>query len=66
MTRKLKEHFGFHYLLTKIQLYTLILLELNIFLKKYEAKSNINQELTIYLEHKVMILLCVDFTVSLS
>ena len=33
--KKVKEHIGFHYLLTEIQLYTLILLELNIFLKKY-------------------------------
>ena len=27
--KKVKEHIGFHYLLTEIQLYTLILLELN-------------------------------------
>ena len=33
--KKVKEHTGFHYLLTEIQLYTLILLELNILLKKY-------------------------------
>ena len=30
-----KEHTRFHYLSTKIQLYTLILWELNIFFKKY-------------------------------
>ena len=30
--KKVKEHIGFHYLLIEIQLYTLILLELNIFL----------------------------------
>ena len=35
MTKEVKEHIGFHYLLTKIQLCTLILLELNIFHKKY-------------------------------
>ena len=33
--KKVKEHIGFHYLSTEIQLYTLILLELNIFHKKY-------------------------------
>ena len=31
MIKKVMKHIGFHYLLTKIQLYTLILLELNIF-----------------------------------
>ena len=34
MTKKVKEHTGFHYLLTEIQLYPLILLELNIFQKE--------------------------------
>ena len=58
-----KEHIGFHYLLIEVQLYTLILLELNIFLKKY---SKINQLLTIYLEYKILNLLCVDFVVLLS
>ena len=33
MKTKLKEHSGFHYLLTEMELYTLILLELNIFLE---------------------------------
>ena len=33
--KKVKEHIGIHYLLTEIQLYILILLNLNIFLKKY-------------------------------
>ena len=33
--KNLKEYIRFHYLLTQIQLYTLILLELNMFLKKY-------------------------------
>ena len=33
--KKVKKHIGPHYLMTEIQLYTLILLELNIFLKKY-------------------------------
>ena len=32
--KKVKKHIGFHYLLTEIQLYILILLELNIFHKK--------------------------------
>ena len=66
MIKIVKEYIGFHYLLTKIQLYTLILLELNIFHKKYETKSEIKQLLTIYLEYKIMNLLCVDFIVSLS
>ena len=33
MTNKAKEHIGFHYLLAEMQLCTLILLEMNIFLK---------------------------------
>ena len=33
--KKVKEHIGFHYLLTEIQMYTVIILELNTFLKKY-------------------------------
>ena len=33
--KEVKQHTAFHYLLTEIQLYTSILLELNIFLKKY-------------------------------
>ena len=32
--KKVKGNIGFHYLLIEIQLYTLIILELNIFLKK--------------------------------
>ena len=35
VTTKMKEHIVFRYLLTDIQLYTLILLELNIFHKNY-------------------------------
>ena len=37
-----------------------------IFRKNYYTKSKINLSLTTYLEYKVMILLCRDFTVSLS
>ena len=33
--KKVKEHIVFHYLMTEIQLYTMILLELNIFHKMY-------------------------------
>ena len=33
-----KKHIGFHHLLIEIQLYTLFLSELNIFLKKYLKK----------------------------
>ena len=33
--KKVKQHIRFHYLLTEIQLSTLILLKLSIFLKKY-------------------------------
>ena len=35
MIKIVKERNGLHYLSTKIQLYTFILLELNIFLKKF-------------------------------
>ena len=35
-----KEHIGFHYLLTKMLLYTLILLELNIFLNIFRTHNN--------------------------
>ena len=35
---KAKEHIGFHYLLTKILLHSLILLELNVVHKNYYAK----------------------------
>ena len=62
--KKVKEHIGFHYLLSKIQLYTLILLEFNIFLK-YQTKSEIIQLHTLYSEFKKMNLLCADFLVSL-
>ena len=34
-----KEHIGFHYSLIEIQLYTLILLEFNIFLKKIKIRD---------------------------
>ena len=45
--KKVNKHIGFHYLLMEIQLYTLILLESNMFLKKYKTKSKLNQLLTI-------------------
>ena len=38
MTNKVKEHTGFHYQLTEIQVCTLILLELNIFFKMLLSK----------------------------
>ena len=66
MTNKVKEHIRFHYFFTEIQPCTLILLELNIFLKKYSTKSKINQSLTTYLEQNVMVLSCVDLAVLLS
>ena len=43
MTEKVNEHTEFHYLLTEIQLRTLVLLELNIFPKKYSTKSKTNE-----------------------
>ena len=58
MIKKVKELTGFHYLLTKIQLYTLIIFELNI--------CEINQLLKMYVEDKIMYLLCVDFIAWLS
>ena len=42
MTKKVKKHICFHYLLRKIQTCALILLELDMFLKKYWTKSKIN------------------------
>ena len=35
MIKKLKENIGFQYLLTEIQLYTFVRLELSIILRKY-------------------------------
>ena len=46
--RKVKEHVRFHYLLTKKQRYTLILLELNIPFKKYQTNSEITQLLSLF------------------
>ena len=42
ITNKVKEHTGFHYLVPETQLRKLILLELNMFLKMYKTKSNMN------------------------
>ena len=66
MIKIVREHIGFHYLLIEIQLYTLIVLELNIFFKKNLKKSNINDLLTKYLEYTIMNLLCADFIVAFS
>ena len=38
MTKKVQEHIRFDCLLTETQLYSLILLEWNIFLRKYQKK----------------------------
>ena len=51
--KKVMEHIGFHYLLSEIQLYTLILLEFNIFLK-HQTKSEIIQLHTLHSEFKKM------------
>ena len=64
--KQVKKHIGFHYLLTQIELCTLILLELSMFLKMYQTKSKINLSLTTYEEYNLIILLCVDFIVLLS
>ena len=66
MTNKVKEHTGFHCLLTEIQLGTLIILGFNIFHNKYYTKSKINLSHKIYLEYKIMIPLCANFIVPLS
>ena len=58
MIKIVKENIGLHYLLIEIHLHTLILLELNIFIKKYLPKSEINQLLTIYLEYVSILLKC--------
>ena len=39
MPKIVKEHIGFHYSLIELQLYTLILLEFNIFLKKIKIRD---------------------------
>ena len=64
--KKVRRHIGFHYLPTEIRFCTLILLELNIFRKKYYRKSKGNPPFATYLEYKLMILLCGIFIVSLS
>ena len=65
--KKVKEHIGFNYLFTEIQLYT------DSFGIKYIPqevlkKTEINKFLTMYLEYKMMILLSksIGFIVSLS
>ena len=51
----MKEHIRFHYLLIEIQLYTLILLELNIFLKNKHSQKPTDmfnkQDVTAYLTY---------------
>ena len=64
--KNVKEHIAFHNLLTELQLYTLILSELNILHIKCYPKSGIHQFFTMYLEYKMMILLRMDSIVSLS
>ena len=53
--KKVKEHIRFHYLLIEIQLYTLILLELNIFLKNKHSQKPTDifnkQDVTAYLTY---------------
>ena len=66
MTNQVKQHIVFHYLLTEIQLCSLILLELNIFLKKDWTKSMINRLLVTDLEYSLMTLLCMDFIASIK
>ena len=66
MTTEVKEHIEFYYLLIEIRLYTSILWDLNIFFKKYLAKSKINQLLIIQLGYEIMIALCVGFIVLVS
>ena len=48
MTNKVEECIGFHYLLTKIQLSTLILLKLNIFHMMHYTKSKKNPSHNIF------------------
>ena len=64
MIKNVKEHIRFHYLLIEVQLYTFILLELDIFLKKYLKK--IKDKLIVYNIFETKDLLCVDFIVLLS
>ena len=64
MTKKVKEHIEFYYLLTEIRLYTSILWDLNI--AKHIPKSKINQLLIIQLGYEIMIALCLGFIVLVS
>ena len=61
-----KDCIGFHYVLIKTLICTLLLAELDIFLKMYQTKSKINPSHTTYLVYNLMILLCANFTVLLS
>ena len=58
MKNKIKKLIGSHYLLIEIRLCTLILLDMNIFLKEYSEKLNVNSSLAGYLEYNLTILLC--------
>ena len=48
-SKQVKEHIGFHYLLTKILLFTFILMEFNIFLKHCERIQRFRE--MAYLKH---------------
>ena len=62
----MKENIGFHYLLIKIQLYALSLFGIEDIPKEVLNKFRDNQILTIYLEYKIMNVLCMNFIGLLS
>ena len=66
MSNKIEIQIGFHYLLTEMQLCTLIILEFYVFWKKVLIKPKVNQSLAAYLEYNLMIQLCVDFVILLT
>ena len=60
MKNKVKKTQEFYYLLAEIQVLTFILLELNIFHSKHQAKSEINLSLTTCLVYILIISLFLD------
>ena len=68
MTNKVKEHNGFYFLLTEIQLCALIFFEMEyipqgILNKKINPSTYLEHNFATCCEQNLMILLCVDFNV---
>ena len=65
MANKVKEHIGFHYLLTEMQPCTFMFFGIEYIPQDLLNKIKKNESLITYLEYNLMILLCVNFIVSL-